>query len=384
MSMDILPITKMRALVFVFLCFQDSHVRNRDSRSVTAQYSRIVQMEDSSSGDFDSRLDKKRDDDGADHRQTAANDDDSDSDGSIDGDLPIRERIVKREWHSFIAMQLIVFLIAWSWYAYTFQYFALAVRTPGKEVSAVFNLIVYYAIFGMMCWSYYRAVTCSPSFVPENWVSPDCVERKRNGTLRTCKYCQCVKPDRSHHCSSCDACVLKMDHHCVWINNCAGFGNYKYFVLFISYASLTGYYGSISAFMSGGVSMAMAKSVSSSFFLLFNILIQSMFGLVLMCFAGFHFFLIFQNSTTLEFLEKRSHRRAQFGNGNVNPFNVGKARNFTQVFGSKKLYWLLPVRKFVPGDGFTFPISEDVRLRFMEGGSGQHSVPVTEDSSILL
>ncbi|KAI9286159.1 DHHC palmitoyltransferase-domain-containing protein [Umbelopsis sp. AD052] len=55
-----------------------------------------------------------------------------------------------------------------------------------------------------------------------------------------CKTCQCWKPDRTHHCSICDECVLKMDHHCPWVNGCVGYNNYKFFLQFLCYTTLSG------------------------------------------------------------------------------------------------------------------------------------------------
>ncbi|KAL3764343.1 hypothetical protein ACHAW5_003479 [Stephanodiscus triporus] len=59
---------------------------------------------------------------------------------------------------------------------------------------------------------------------------------------RMCRRCQSFKPPRAHHCSICDRCIIKMDHHCPWINNCVGIGNHKYFLLFIFYTFLSCHY----------------------------------------------------------------------------------------------------------------------------------------------
>ncbi|TNV76916.1 hypothetical protein FGO68_gene1190 [Halteria grandinella] len=47
---------------------------------------------------------------------------------------------------------------------------------------------------------------------------------------QTCKICDQVKPLRVKHCNTCEQCVIKMDHHCLWINNCIGLHNYIYVV----------------------------------------------------------------------------------------------------------------------------------------------------------
>ena len=53
-----------------------------------------------------------------------------------------------------------------------------------------------------------------------------------------CKKCNAPKPPRTHHCSVCERCVLKMDHHCPWMNNCIGLRNQKSFLHFNFYTAV--------------------------------------------------------------------------------------------------------------------------------------------------
>lgn len=48
-----------------------------------------------------------------------------------------------------------------------------------------------------------------------------------------CPDCQVIRTSRSRHCSICNKCVERFDHHCPWVNNCVGTKNHYLFMNFL-------------------------------------------------------------------------------------------------------------------------------------------------------
>ncbi|XP_055612658.1 palmitoyltransferase ZDHHC23-B isoform X2 [Uranotaenia lowii] len=45
-----------------------------------------------------------------------------------------------------------------------------------------------------------------------------------------CQICRKYVPPRTYHCKVCGTCIIKQDHHSVWLNCCVGRSNHRYFL----------------------------------------------------------------------------------------------------------------------------------------------------------
>ncbi|CAG9313167.1 unnamed protein product [Blepharisma stoltei] len=118
--------------------------------------------------------------------------------------------------------------------------------------------------------------------------------------MKFCRTCLIFRPPRSSHCSLCNLCVEKFDHHCPYIGNCIGKRNYKYFITYLSIATCLD-------FSSFAVSLAhiLEKEVNGEFS---NEIIPSIIVIIFAFIAmwivfglySFHIYLLFVNMTTNE------------------------------------------------------------------------------------
>lgn len=115
-------------------------------------------------------------------------------------------------------------------------------RQPYSFSNLIFSGKIHFCIFNLfmfMGWiSHLVATTADPGYQKEIKATPHqpkCLKCKTDNW----------KPSRTHHCSECNRCIFKMDHHCPWINNCVGYKNYKSFNLFTVYICLGSLYSAM-------------------------------------------------------------------------------------------------------------------------------------------
>jgi len=146
-----------------------------------------------------------------------------------------------------------------------------------------------------------------------------------NGQVIKSKYCftcRMFRPPRASHCSVCDNCVERFDHHCPFLGNCVGRRNYRSFYFFVVSLSLLAIF--ILSFSTthlvllaretGDFLEALRDTPTSAV-----VILISFFGMwTVIGLAGFHTYLIAVEQTTNEDI------KGLFGRPNSrNPYSRG-------------------------------------------------------------
>lgn len=158
--------------------------------------------------------------------------------------------------------------------------------------------------------------------------------------VKYCDTCLLYRPPRCSHCSVCNNCVERFDHHCPWVGQCIGKRNYRYYILLLWSSTLLCIYVfalsavNVKVLMDNGYShrpghhhrtvwRAMEKSVVGVILMGYTFIIVWFVGGL----TVFHLYLMSTNQTTYENFRYRYDKK-------VNPYNQGIRHNVHEALCS--------------------------------------------------
>eukprot|EP00850_Spirogloea_muscicola_P023462 SM000359S13448 [mRNA] locus=s359:36741:39550:+ [translate_table: standard] len=155
--------------------------------------------------------------------------------------------------------------------------------------------------------------------------------------VKYCDTCMLYRPPRCSHCSTCNNCVERFDHHCPWVGQCIGRRNYRYFFAFV--VSTTVFCAFVFSMAALDIKVLMDNDYDHSPYARGRTVWQAMgknpVAVVLMaytfCFIWFtggltvfHLYLMSSNQTTYENYRYRYDDR-------INPYAKGRCYNIYEM-----------------------------------------------------
>lgn len=263
------------------------------------------------------------------------------------------------------SLPVLVVLCAVGFVYYTVVFLVIEQGLSVRTSAGLMNSLVFSAFTLMALLSYALAIFRDPGKVPQSY-RPDIEDsqtplhevKRKGGDLRYCQKCGHYKPPRAHHCRVCKRCVLRMDHHCIWINNCVGHKNYKAFFLFVFYVVLACSYAlillagyAINVVGDSEQEFGRSRAPPVSSFIATSALLKVLcatilvpLSIALIVLLSWHIYLLLCNKTTIEYHEGvRAHWLAEkAGQVYRHPYDVGAFSNLTMILGPNLMTWMCP------------------------------------------
>lgn len=149
-----------------------------------------------------------------------------------------------------------------------------------------------------------QAIGCTSVNIDLATSDPVCnlSESQQNMGYKWCPSCKVIRPPRASHCRDCDNCVLTMDHHCPFVNNCVGQRNYAFFTCFLLFTVLHGLVvvGGIIFRYTGRDSLRWNWHNPMIYVFMIIAVPAAVLLIIIICFMIFHMCLVCRGQTTKE------------------------------------------------------------------------------------